>query len=138
MVINGLTSMAEREKESLRILGLAFREFRSIALFEKGDVVAEAEVFGGVRRSVPLIVNQRVAMSMRRAARDQLRAVVKYDGPLNAPVARGQKIGLVTVSAPGAKTITAPVYAGAGVQRVGIWGSMGLAVRGLIDQTGVE
>jgi serine-type D-Ala-D-Ala carboxypeptidase (penicillin-binding protein 5/6) len=136
MVINGLTSMAEREQESMRVLALAFREFRSIALFEKGDVVAEAEVFGGVRRSVPLIVNQRVAMSMRRAAREQLKAVVKYDGPLNAPVARGQKVGTVTVSAPGAKTITAPVFAGGGVQRVGIWGSMALAVRGLIDPPG--
>jgi D-alanyl-D-alanine carboxypeptidase (penicillin-binding protein 5/6) len=136
MVINGLTSMAEREQESLRILALAFREFRSLALFEKGDVVAEAEVYGGVRRSVPLIAGRRIAMSMRRAARDQLRVTVAYDGPLNAPVARGQKIGTVTVTAPGAKTVTAPVFAGAGVPRVGVMGSMGLAIRSLIDQSG--
>lgn len=138
MVINGLSSMAEREKEAPRVLELAFREFRTLQLFDKGDVVTEAEVFGGARRAVPLVVNTRMAMTMRRAAREQLKAVVHYDGPLNAPVARGARVGTVTISAPGAKTLSAPVFAGAGVQRVGVMGSIALGIKGLTGQTAAQ
>ena len=138
MVINGLTSMAEREAEATRILELAFREFRSLTLFNKGDIVADAEVFGGVRRSVPLVVKDRVMMSMRRAARDQLQAVLTYDGPLNAPVARGAKVGVVTISAPGAKTQTVPVYAGSPVARVGAMETIALGIKGLMGATSQE
>lgn len=132
MVINGLTSMAEREAEATRILELAFREFRSLTLFNKGDIVADAEVFGGVRSRVPLVVKDRVMMSMRRAARDQLRAVLTYDGPINAPVARGAKVGTVTVTAPGAKPQIIPVYAGTPVARVGMMQTVGLGIQSLL------
>lgn len=132
MVINGLSSMAERESEAMRVLDLAFREFRSLTLFDKGDIVADAEVFGGVRRSVPLVVNKRVALTMRRSARDQLQAVLTYDGPLNAPVARGARVGQVTITAPGAKPQIVPVFAGAAVQRVGALETIALGIKGLI------
>lgn len=138
MVINGLSSMAEREAEATRVLELAFREFRSLALFDKGDVVADAEVFGGVRRSVPLVVKDRVAMTMRRAARDQLKAVLTYDGPLNAPVSRGAKVGKVTITAPGTKPVTVPVFAGAAVQRVGMFETIALGIKGAIRATSQE
>jgi serine-type D-Ala-D-Ala carboxypeptidase (penicillin-binding protein 5/6) len=136
MVINGLNSMAERETEAVRLLDLAFREFKSLTLFDKGDIVADAEVFGGVRRSVPLVVNDRVAMTMRRAARDQMRAVLTYNGPLNAPVARGTKVGTVTITAPGAKPQTVPVYAGSAVPRVGVMQTIGLGVKDLLGAAG--
>jgi D-alanyl-D-alanine carboxypeptidase (penicillin-binding protein 5/6) len=138
MVINGLTSMAEREAEATRVLELAFREFRSFTLFDKGDIVADAEVFGGVRKSVPLVAGERVAMSMRRAARDGLKAVLTYDGPLNAPVARGSKVGTVTITAPGAKPHVVTVYAGSAVARVGVAETIGLGVKGIFGATSHE
>jgi D-alanyl-D-alanine carboxypeptidase (penicillin-binding protein 5/6) len=138
MVINGLTSMAEREAEAMRVLDLAFREFRSLTLFDKGDIVADAEVFGGVRRRVPLVVNERVAMTMRRAARNELKAVLTYDGPLNAPVARGVRVGTVTITAPGAKPHTVPVFAGSAVPRVGVVETIGLGIKGLMGAGSAE
>jgi serine-type D-Ala-D-Ala carboxypeptidase (penicillin-binding protein 5/6) len=138
MVINGLTSMAEREAEAMRVLDLAFREFRSLTLFDKGEIVGDAEVFGGTRRSVPLVVNERVAITMRRAARDQIKAVLTYDGPLTAPVARGAKVGKVSITAPGTKRVSIPVYAGAAVQRVGALQTIALGVQDLLGATAHE
>jgi D-alanyl-D-alanine carboxypeptidase (penicillin-binding protein 5/6) len=131
MVVNGLTSEAQRAEEAARLIELAFREFRSLTLFDKGDLVAEAEVFGGVKRSIPLVVNERVVMAMRRAARNELKAVVAYDGPLTAPVLRGAKVGTVTISAPGVTSVSAPVFAGSGVARAGFVETLHLALQDL-------
>jgi D-alanyl-D-alanine carboxypeptidase (penicillin-binding protein 5/6) len=61
-----------------------------------------------------------------------LRAVLTYDGPINAPVARGAKVGTVTVTAPGAKPQIIPVYAGTPVARVGMMQTVGLGIQSLL------
>lgn len=120
MVVNGLRNETERAAETKRLLDIGFREFKSYALLKAGDVVGEAEVWAGEVRAVPLSVRQPVTLLMRRASREGLKVVLDYSEPVMPPIARGQELGKLTITAPGVPDMVVPVHAGADVESGGI------------------
>ena len=54
VVIMGLNTAEERKAESLRILEWGFKSFTEFKLFDEGEVVGQARVWGGDRMYVPL------------------------------------------------------------------------------------
>jgi D-alanyl-D-alanine carboxypeptidase (penicillin-binding protein 5/6) len=136
MVINGLTSEAERAAEANRILDLAFREFQTYALFDAGASVGEAAVFAGQDAAVSLIVREPVNLIMRRASREGLKAVLNYQGPIAAPVRKGARVGTLTITAPGAERVQVGVYSGNTVPRAGILQTIELGLRALTAGAG--
>jgi D-alanyl-D-alanine carboxypeptidase (penicillin-binding protein 5/6) len=93
VAMNGLKSMGEREAESRKLLEWGFRSFRQITPFEDGEAVAEADVYGGTKGSVPLKAQGPLRVLVSRTASEPLRARVVYKGPLVAPVSPGVQVG---------------------------------------------
>lgn len=120
LVENGLTSETERAAEAKRLLDIGFREYKTYALLKAGDVVGEAEVWAGEVRDVPLSVRQPVTVLMRRASREGLKVTLNYSEPVIPPIARGQELGKLTISAPGVDDVVVPVHAGADVEAGGL------------------
>ncbi len=60
MVIAGLKSLGERKQEAQKLMDWGFSQFRSIAVYDKGDRVSKATVWGGASRSVDLITTDLV------------------------------------------------------------------------------
>lgn len=133
LVVNGLTSEAERAAETKRLFDLAFREFRTYTLLQAGDVVGEAEVWAGEVREVPLAVRQPVKMLMRRASRDGLQVRLTYSEPVMPPIARGQELGKLTITAPGVPAMVVPVYAGAAVEAGGLMTQIKVGIKELLS-----
>lgn len=133
LVVNGLKSEAERAAEAKRLFDLAFREFRTYALLKAGDVVGEAEVWAGEVRGVPLAVRQPVKLLMRRASRDGLKVKLDYLEPVIPPVARGQELGKLTITAPGVPETVVPVYAGADVESGGLFTQIKVGLKEILS-----
>jgi D-alanyl-D-alanine carboxypeptidase (penicillin-binding protein 5/6) len=131
LVANGLTSEKERADEGARLIEIGFREFRRYKLFKPGDAVVEADVFGGSDKTVPLTVTAPVAVTLQVDSRPGMKVAVHYSGPLRAPVAQGQQVGTLSVSAPDFPGMTVPLYAAHDVSQVGIFGRMMLGLRSL-------
>lgn len=124
LVVNGLNSMKERADESHRIMAWGFREFDNYALFEAGATVEEGEVWQGESDTVPLVVTSDVTVTLPRKARDELVVKVAYDGPLATPIAEGQQVASLRVSAPGMEQVELPLVAGRAVERLGPFGRL--------------
>ena len=60
LVVNGLTSMAERAQETARLVEWGFRESTNTTVFRAGDTVVEAPVWLGSQDKVPLVVGKPV------------------------------------------------------------------------------
>jgi D-alanyl-D-alanine carboxypeptidase (penicillin-binding protein 5/6) len=131
MVANGLASEKERADEGARLIEIGFREFRRYQLFKPGDSIADADVFGGSDKTVPLTVKAPVSVTLQVDSRPGMKVAVHYDAPLRAPVTQGQQVGTMTVTAPDFPGVTIPVYAAHDVSRVGIFGRMMLGLRAL-------
>jgi serine-type D-Ala-D-Ala carboxypeptidase (penicillin-binding protein 5/6) len=119
LVLNGLSSMNERSRESERLLDWGFREFANYALFKRDETVEEAQVWLGQAPTVPLIATRDVLITLSRKARAGMKASIVYDGPIKAPIAKGTELGKLVVTAPDSKTVEVPLVAAADVAQMG-------------------
>lgn len=132
MVINGTDSNRARSEESQRLIEWGYREFRNYKLFSAGDVIDNADVFQGVYDKVPLVVARDVSVLMTRANKRDLVTKAEWDGPLNAPIKTGQRVGVLTLIAPDMRTVRIPLLAGADVEQLGIFGRLMNSAKSMI------
>jgi D-alanyl-D-alanine carboxypeptidase (penicillin-binding protein 5/6) len=135
VVINGLASEKARADEGASMIDTAFREFREYKLFKPGDVVGQADVFGGTAAAVAVTVAKPLAITMEVDARPNMKVSFHYVGPLRAPVEQGAQVGTLSVTAPDVPPVTVPVYAAQSVPQTGIFGRLVLGIKALFGRT---
>ena len=129
LVVNGLDSKKARASEGERLLDWGFREFDNYHLLEAGQAVTEADVWLGDTPAVPLVVADKLVLTLPRAARDELTVKAVYDSPVPAPIREGQRIATLVVEAPDIERREIPLTAGEAVGRLGFFGRLGAAAR---------
>ncbi len=99
VVVNGLKSATERADEARRLLNFGFNGFESRVLFEQGQRIGDARVYGGEERYVPLEAQGKapIRLMVPKNTTDRIVARVVYRGPVRVPVAQGQPIGVLKV-----------------------------------------
>jgi D-alanyl-D-alanine carboxypeptidase (penicillin-binding protein 5/6) len=97
VVVNGLKSAKERAEEARKLLEWGFRTFEARLLFAEGQTVGEAKVYGGDHGYVPLIGSRPISLMVPRGSGERIIAKVVYQGPVPAPVEKGQPIGVLRV-----------------------------------------
>lgn len=132
VVANGMESKKMRSAEPERLLDWAFREFGNYRLFTKGEQVEEAEIWLGKEGVVPLLIDREVFLTLPKKARRKMKVAVHYQGPIPAPVTKGQAIATLEITAPGTEAMTIPLVAGKDVAQLGFIGRLGAAINSLI------
>jgi serine-type D-Ala-D-Ala carboxypeptidase (penicillin-binding protein 5/6) len=135
LVINGLEKAEDRRSEAIRLLEWGFKSFGEFKLFEAGEVVGQARVWGGSRMYVPLTGNGDVSVILPRfPANQRLRAEIIYKGPLKTPIRKGDAVATLRVTSSTQAVNEVPLYAaedvqGAGVMRRGLDSLVHMAFR---------
>jgi D-alanyl-D-alanine carboxypeptidase (penicillin-binding protein 5/6) len=111
VVVNGVEAADERAQEAKKLLEWGFRNFEARTLFAENQTIGYARVFGGESRSVKLTSPEPVKVMVQRNGNDKLLARIVYTGPVRAPVAAGQKVGLLKVWRGGNIALETPLYA---------------------------
>src|SRR5262245_55778576 len=111
VVVNGLEDSEDRATEAKKMLEWGYRNFETRTLFAENQQVGYAKVFGGESRSVKLSSPQAIKVMVPKNGSEKLIARVVYDGPVKAPVAAGQKVGVVRVWRGPNVAMETPVYA---------------------------
>lgn len=136
MVVAGLDSSRERGDEAERLLRWAFRTFATYRLGSAGETISDAEVWLGQSTRVPLMLGDDLLVSMARADRARMKVEAVYDGPVPAPVSKGQQIGRLVVTADGRQLASAPLLAADDVAPLGPLGRIGAALAHVIWGSG--
>ncbi|WP_262695205.1 D-alanyl-D-alanine carboxypeptidase family protein [Kordiimonas aquimaris] len=132
LVVGGLSSTSERNRESQRLMQYGFRNFSHYPLFRAGETVEHAEVWLGEDATVPMAIGEDLAITMSRRQRAEMNVSVNYLNPVAAPIVRGQQLGELTVEMPGRQTVTVPLVAAESVEEVGGFGKIGAAFEYLL------
>lgn len=136
MVVAGLDSSRERGDEAERLLRWAFRTFATYRLGSAGETISDAEVWLGQSTRVPLMLGDDLLVSMARADRARMKVEAVYDGPVPAPVSKGQQVGRLVVTADGRQLASAPLLAADDVAPLGPLGRIGAALAHVIWGSG--
>jgi D-alanyl-D-alanine carboxypeptidase (penicillin-binding protein 5/6) len=97
-VLLGSTSEATRAQESLKLLNWGFQFYDSVKLYEAGNAVRSIEVWKGSARNVKVGVGRDLFVTVPKGEADKLKAELVSQQPLVAPLAKGQRVGVVRVT----------------------------------------
>lgn len=117
IALGGLASSEERAQEARRLLEWTNTRFRREELFASGARVGSAAVFGGVRSGVSLLVKEPVVLYVPSDRLESVTAHIQYDGPLQAPIIEGSKVGRLEVRIDDRISVAKDLYAGEAVDQ---------------------
>ena len=132
LVVNGLPSVKVRSRESERLIEWGLREFKNYALFKRGETVIDVEVWLGGSEVVGAYVEEDIVITLAKDARRDLKVSVSYEGPVSAPIAAGDVIATLSVTAPRMEPIERPLRALAPVHRLGVFRRLGAALKSIM------
>jgi D-alanyl-D-alanine carboxypeptidase (penicillin-binding protein 5/6) len=97
-VLLGSTSEATRAQESLKLLNWGYQFFDSVKLYAAGSPVRSLEVWKGAARNVKVGVGADLFVTVPKGEAEKLKAELVSQQPLVAPLAKGQRVGVVRVT----------------------------------------
>lgn len=132
LVLNGMESKKDRITESKSVMTWGLREWNRYSLFQAGQTVVDGKVWLGQSASVPLIVSEKVELTMRRKNRSGLKVTIRYTEPVPAPITAGSELGSLLVEAPDMEPRVIPLLAANDVEGLGTFGRLNAAVEYLL------
>jgi serine-type D-Ala-D-Ala carboxypeptidase (penicillin-binding protein 5/6) len=113
LVVNGLESKQEREGEPRKLIEWGFKSFKPFRLFDQGEKVSDALVWGGTQHYVPLVGDGNINIILPATSSGKVSASVVYQGPIKAPIRKGDRVAVLRItSAESSATNDIPLYAG--------------------------
>lgn len=112
IVLGGLESDKDRANEAKRLLDWVEATFERKVLLGAKDKIGTAAVYGGTNDDVSVVLDKDVVAYIPRNKPEAVKARFIYNGPLRAPIGRGQKIGQLEVSINDQPSVTRDLFAG--------------------------
>jgi serine-type D-Ala-D-Ala carboxypeptidase (penicillin-binding protein 5/6) len=120
-VITGMQSANDRRDEAKRMLEWGFRAFTEVKLFDAGEKVADARVWGGDRFYIPVVGNGDVIIVLPKfPANQKLKADIVYNYPLKPPIRKGDPIAKLRVTSSSNAVNEIQLFAGEDVEPSGL------------------
>jgi D-alanyl-D-alanine carboxypeptidase (penicillin-binding protein 5/6) len=122
-VVHGCASDTERREEARRLLDWGFANYTQFKLFDAGEQVGWARVWGGSQFFLSLTGDGDVNVVMPKAAAatgQRLRGEIIYSSPLKPPIKKGDPVAKLRVTSTSSAVSEVPLYAGENVERGGL------------------
>jgi D-alanyl-D-alanine carboxypeptidase (penicillin-binding protein 5/6) len=131
-VVAGLPSWDARVQESTRLIQWGFGAWQAKPLFPAGAKVGIAKVQLGSSSQVPLVAPRNLAVTIPAGlSSGTVQMKVRYEGPLVAPIAKGQEVAQLVVTTGDTPPQVVPLVAGEEVGRAGFFGRIWLGLKSL-------
>ena len=121
MVVAGLDSFNQRIEESVRLMQWGFNAWQSKPLYKAGTAVGSARVQMGGDDEVALVAPRDLAITIPAGILSKVTSTkIRYQGPVKAPIAKGQHIADLVVMTTEGEQVT-PLVAAEAVEEAGFF-----------------
>ena len=131
-VVAGLPSWNSRVQESTRLMSWGFNAWQAKPLYKAGEKVGEARVQLGSDSAVDLVAPRNLAVTLPAGLGGQYQAKIRYQGPIKAPIAKGQEVAQLVISTGDTKPQVVPLVAGEEIGEAGFFGRIWLGLKQLL------
>ena len=123
-VMSGLKSNKERSEEAEKIMNWGFREFDNYTMLTEGQKIADIPVWFGKDNTVGLIVGEKVRNTLQKSKINKVKMTAIYDKPVQAPIKKGDRLGVIKIEIPGQPQAEIPLLADKDVEKLGFFGKV--------------
>jgi serine-type D-Ala-D-Ala carboxypeptidase (penicillin-binding protein 5/6) len=131
-VLAGLPSWNARVQESTRLMQWGFNAWTAKPLFQAGAKVGTARVQLGGSSEVDLVAPRNLAVTIPAGLASGATSMkIRYQGPIAAPIAKGQHIADLVITTGDTPPQVVPLVAGEEVGKAGFFGRIWLGFKSL-------
>ena len=94
---SGFKSKNSRSRESVKLLTYGLTNFDLVEITKAKKPIHKIDIWLGKENSVDAYVKEDVYKTIKKAKKKLLKVMVKYDGPVEAPIEKDQKIATLRV-----------------------------------------
>ena len=94
---SGFKTKNSRSLQSKKLLTYGLTNYDTIQLVNKNVAFGEVDVWLGKKKKVPVYVNNNIYKTIPKARKKYLKAVMKYKGPIEAPIEKNQILGKLEI-----------------------------------------
>ena len=131
-VASGFNTKNLRSSESLKLLNWGFRNTNTFEISKKNETIFEIETWLGKKNKIQATTEEDYYVTINKKDIRNLKVKINYDGPLVAPIKKGDKIANLIVSSKEEIIKTLPLYAFEDVKKVNFFKSLITSINYLI------
>lgn len=131
-VLAGLDSYGGRIEESVKFMNWGFNAWEPKKLFDKGTRIQNAEVQLGDSSTVSLVAAKDLFATIPKASDGKISMKVTYNGPIKAPIVKGQPIATLIVTTADAGQQSVPLVAGEDIGEAGFFDRVWAGLKSLL------
>ena len=94
---SGFNSKNSRSRESTKLLTFGLTNFDLVNISKANEPFDKVEVWLGKQDNVEVYTNQDIYKTIKKAKKKLLKVSVKYEGPIEAPIKKDEKIAILKV-----------------------------------------
>lgn len=99
--VMGTKSVKARAAESQKLLNYGFRFFETHKAYKKDSVLNSAQVWFGEKTQLAVGPLEDIVITIPRNSQDKVKAQLEIENDLKAPITKGQKVGVISISVDG-------------------------------------
>ena len=123
-VASGFPTKNFRSSESLKLLNWGFRNTNTYKISKKEETFFELDTWLGKNEKIKVITNEDYYLTFMKKDVRHLKVSLEYDGPIKAPIAKGEKVARLVISNKDEIIKTLPLYASEKVAKVNFFKSL--------------
>ena len=123
-VVSGFPTKNLRSSDSLKLLNWGFRNTNTFEVSKKDKTIFELETWLGKKTKIKAVTNVDYYLTINKKDIRNLQVSLKYEGPIVAPIKKGDKIASLVVKKKEEIIKTLPLYANEDVGKVNFFKSL--------------
>tara|TARA_B100000941_G_scaffold230631_1_gene173064 strand:+ start:239 stop:1387 length:1149 start_codon:yes stop_codon:yes gene_type:complete len=131
-VVSGFPTKNLRSSDSLKLLNWGFRNTNTFEVSKKDKTIFELETWLGKKTKIKAVTNVDYYLTINKKDIRNLQVSLKYEGPIVAPIKKGDKIASLVVKKKEEIIKTLPLYANEDVGKVNFFKSLITSINYLI------
>ena len=120
-IVLGTKSEKARENVSQSLLSYGFRFYESNKLYGAGETLNTARVWMGASENLNLGLSEDLVVTIPRGQYKKLDAEIDVNNNIEAPVKKGQQLGVVSIKLEGKEIISQPLIALQSIDEGSLW-----------------
>ena len=120
-VASGFKTKSSRSRESLKMLNWGFRNFDTVRVTKKDESIGNLNVWLGKKNKIAAITKEDVYLTIPKRKKKSIKAVIEYNGPLEAPITKGDKIGMLNIYIAGELKKEIDIYSSEDIKKANIF-----------------
>ena len=131
-VASGFPSKNLRSSESLKLLNWGFRNTNTFEIAKKDETLFELDTWLGKKNKIRATTKENYFLTINKKDVRNLNVSIKYDGPIVAPIQKGDQVAELVISSKEKIIKNLPLYASEDLKKVNFFKSLITSINYLI------